>query len=170
VCQLCCTGPGVEAIGNRIELFLAVEGQDRSLWQVLPQQAVGIFAGAPLLETMRVEEVDPHAGIGIQVGMACHFLALVIGQALAQRRTDGIELGRKARQRRGGSGIFHTGLFVAPAGTLHGCSSGADAGCIAVLLSPGVHDCIPAVPNRLVRQLPSPCPSYRQSPAAHSTA
>lgn len=84
-----CTGPGVQAIDNRIEFFLAVDGQVRSFWQVLTQQAVNIFAGAPLSGTMRVAEVDPHAGIGSQVGMACHFLALAIGQALAQRRTYG---------------------------------------------------------------------------------
>jgi hypothetical protein len=37
--------------------------------------------------------------------MAGHFLTLVVGQALAQQRTDGIELGREGLQR-GGSGIF----------------------------------------------------------------
>jgi hypothetical protein len=45
---------------------------------------------------MRVAEVDAYARVGSQFGMPCHFIALVIGQALAQRRTDGIELGCEA--------------------------------------------------------------------------
>lgn len=59
-----CMGPGVEAVGNRIEPFPAVDGQVRSLWQVLTQQAVGVFAGATLPGTMRVAVVDTQAGIG----------------------------------------------------------------------------------------------------------
>ena len=51
-----CTGSGVQAIGNRIELFLAVDGQVRALWQVLTQQAVGVLTGAALPGTMRVAD------------------------------------------------------------------------------------------------------------------
>ena len=99
--------PRIEAVSNGIELFLAIDRQVRALGQILTQQAVGVLAGAALPGAMRVAEINAHAGVGRQVGMPCHLLALVVGQALAQRRTDGIELGREARQRRGSSGIFH---------------------------------------------------------------
>ncbi len=40
--------PGVQAVGDSVELFLAVDAQVRALGQVLAQQAVGVLAGATL--------------------------------------------------------------------------------------------------------------------------
>ena len=60
--------------------------------------------------------------------MAGHLLSLVVGQALAQRRTDGIELGCEGRQRSGGSGIFHARQQHQTAGALN---EHADRGLVA---------------------------------------
>jgi hypothetical protein len=120
--------PRIQTISNGIELFLAIDRQVRSLGQILTQQAVGVLTRATLPGTMRVAEVDAHAGVGRQFGMAGHFLSLVIGQALAQRRTDGIELGREGRQRGSGSGIFHARQQHQTAGALN---EYADRGLVA---------------------------------------
>ena len=58
------TGPRIEAVGNGIELFLAIDRQVRSLGKILTQQGVGVLTGAALPGTMRVAEVDAHAGVG----------------------------------------------------------------------------------------------------------
>jgi hypothetical protein len=120
--------PRIQTISNGIELFLAIDRQVRSLGQILTQQAVGVLTGAPLPGTMRVAEVDAHAGVGRQFGMAGHFLSLVIGQALAQRRTDGIELGCEGCQCRGSSGTFHARQQHQTAGALN---EHADRGLVA---------------------------------------
>jgi hypothetical protein len=102
-------GPLVETLGDRIELFLAVDGQVGALRQVLAQEAVGVLAGPALPGAMRVAEVDLDPGLGGQLGMARHLLPLVIGQGLAQRCGDAVELPGIACQSRGGSGIVHFG-------------------------------------------------------------
>ncbi len=53
----------VQAVGDAIELFLAVDAQVGALGQVLAQQAVGVLAGAALPGAVRVAEVHPHAGV-----------------------------------------------------------------------------------------------------------
>src|SRR5690554_3273798 len=65
----------VEPVGDRIELFLAVDRQVRALGQVLAQQTVDVLATAPLPRTARVAEVDPDAGGLSQLRVARHFLA-----------------------------------------------------------------------------------------------
>jgi hypothetical protein len=89
------------------------------LGQVLAQQAIGVLTGTALPRTMRVAEVDAYAGVNSQFGMAGYFLALVIGQALASRRTDGIESSCETCQRRSRSGIFHARQQHQTAGSLN---------------------------------------------------
>jgi hypothetical protein len=52
-------GPLVETVSDRIELFLAVDGQVGALRQVLAQEAVGVLAGPPLPGAMRVAASRP---------------------------------------------------------------------------------------------------------------
>ena len=53
--------PLVEAIGDRLELLLAVEGQVRALRQVLSEEPMGVLAGAALPGAMGVAagDLDP---------------------------------------------------------------------------------------------------------------
>jgi len=89
----------VHLVGNGIELFLGVDGQIGSFGEVLPQQSVGVLAGASLPGAMRVAEVDVDAGVGREFWVASHLLALVVGQGLAQDRfSDAAELGGEGGQ------------------------------------------------------------------------
>ncbi len=99
----------VQTIGDPIELGLAEHAEVGALGHVLAKRAVGVLARASLPGAVRVAEVDLHAGLCTQIGVAGHLLALVIGEAFAQRRCNRIQRGRKARQRRGRSGIGHLG-------------------------------------------------------------
>ena len=118
----------VEAVGDGIELVLTVDREVGALGQVLAQQPVGVLAGAALPWAVRVAEVHAHAGGGAELLVTRHLLALVVGQALAHRCGDGIELGREACQRRGGGGIFHLGQQHQAAGAL---DQHADGGLVA---------------------------------------
>ena len=100
-------GPLVETLGDRIQLFLAVEGQVRPLGEVLAEEAVGVLAGPPLPGAMGVAEVDLDPGLSGQLGMARHLFALVIGQRLAHGRGNAVELLGISGQGGGGSGIVH---------------------------------------------------------------
>ena len=51
-------GPLVEAFRDRIEFFLAVDGQVRPLGEVLAQETVGVLARSPFPGAMGVAEVD----------------------------------------------------------------------------------------------------------------
>lgn len=101
--------PGVEAVGDAVEFILAEDAKVGALGQVLPDEPVRVLASATLPGTVRVAEVDLHAGLRGQFDVPRHLLALVVGEAPAQRRSDRIELGREARQRRGCSGVIHLG-------------------------------------------------------------
>ena len=81
-------GAVVEAVGDGVELFLRVDGEISTLGQVLPEQAVGVFAGAALPRAVRIAELDSHAGGSGQLDMPAHLLALIAGQRLAQRLGD----------------------------------------------------------------------------------
>ena len=54
-------GPLVESLGDRIELFLAVDGPVRALWEVLAKATVDVLAGAPWPGAMGVAagDLDP---------------------------------------------------------------------------------------------------------------
>ena len=64
--------PGVEAVGDAIEFFLAEDAEVCALWQVLPNQAVGVLASATLARAVRVAEVDLHAWLRGQVNVSRH--------------------------------------------------------------------------------------------------
>lgn len=71
--------PLVEAIGDRLELLLAVEGQVRALRQVLSEEPMGVLAGAALPGALGVAAGDLDSGLSGQFGMARQLLPLVIG-------------------------------------------------------------------------------------------
>jgi hypothetical protein len=91
-------GSMVKAIGDRIEFVLAVDRQIGALGQVLAQQAVGVLTGAALPGAVRIAEVNLHAGGGSEFAMAGHLLALVVGEALAQRCGNRVAFGSEAGQ------------------------------------------------------------------------
>jgi len=91
----------VEQVGNGIELFLAVHRKVRALGQELADQPVGVLARAALPGAVRVTEVHHHAGVGRQLAVAHHLLALVVGQCLAHRLGNAAQLGGEALQGRG---------------------------------------------------------------------
>ena len=66
--------PGVQAVGDFVEMFLAVDAQVRAIGQVLAQQAVRVLAGAALPRPVRVTEVHRDARSSRQILVACEFL------------------------------------------------------------------------------------------------
>ena len=106
---MCGARPYLQAVGDSVELFLAVDTQVRALGQVLAQQAVRVLAGAALPRAVRVAEVHRDARSSRQVLVACQFLALVVGQTLAHWLGNRIQLLRETGQRRCCGGIVHLG-------------------------------------------------------------
>jgi len=102
------------AAGYRNEDFLAAA---QKLGAEVPQP-VGVLADAALPGAVRNAEVDPHAGVGGQLGVPGQLLALFVGQALAQGCGDRVELDGEARQRRRRSRIFHARQQHQAAGAL----------------------------------------------------
>src|SRR5258708_18882298 len=113
------TRSAVEAVGDGIEFVLAVNREVSALWQVLPQQPVGVLAGTALPRTVWIAEVHAHAGGGAELLMAGHFLTLVVGEALAQWGGDRIQFGNEARQRPSRGGLFHPPQQHPRTGALH---------------------------------------------------
>jgi hypothetical protein len=83
----------VQAVGDGVEVGLSVDGQIGTLGQVLPQQPVGVFASASLPRAVGGAAVDLHARAGGEIAMERHRLALVVGQAVADRCGDRLQLG-----------------------------------------------------------------------------
>lgn len=111
----------VDLIGNGIELLLAVAAQVRALGQVLAHQAIDVLVGAPLPGAVRVAKVHRNARIGRQLFVASHLPALIVGQRLAHRLGDGVELVREGLQhtgRTGGPGVRQLHQHQQPAGAL----------------------------------------------------
>lgn len=52
--------PDIQLIGNRIQLFLAVDRQVRTFGQILADQAVDVFVAAALPGAVRIAEADRH--------------------------------------------------------------------------------------------------------------
>jgi hypothetical protein len=96
--------PVVQKVGNRVERHLVVDGQVRALRKYSAQQGVGVLASAPLPRAVRVAEVPAHVGGICQVTMSNHLPALVVGERLAHRLSDLVELEGEGRQGRLGSG------------------------------------------------------------------
>ena len=81
-----CARSGVQAVGNPVKLFLAEDAQVNALGQVLTHNPVRVFTGATLPEAVRVAEVDLQASMRSQIDVSRPLPALVVGEALAQRR------------------------------------------------------------------------------------
>ena len=60
------TWPRVQAVGNPVQIVLAVHAQVSSLWKILAQQPVGVLARGALPRAVRIAEVHLHAGLGSQ--------------------------------------------------------------------------------------------------------
>ena len=84
-------GSGVQAVGDPIEFVLAEQAEVGALGQVLSHVAVGVRTGTALPWAVRVTEVNLHAGLRSQIEVARHLLALVVGEALAQRGGNRIQ-------------------------------------------------------------------------------
>lgn len=87
-------------IGYRLELRLVVNRQIGAHGQVLPNHPGDVFAAATLARTVRVADVDFDARVGVQLRMACDFLALVVHQYLTPLRGNAAQIRRKAFQSR----------------------------------------------------------------------
>lgn len=118
VVAMCGAGSSVELVSDGIELGLSVDGQIGALGEVLPQQAVGVLAGAALPGAVRIAEVDSDAGLLAELGVQCHFLALVVGEGLAHGRCDAGELGTEGRQGGGCRAVRHLGEQHQPGAAL----------------------------------------------------
>ena len=93
--------PGVQAVGDSVELFLAVDAQVRALGQVLAQQAVRVLAGAALPRAVRITEVHRHARSSRQILVACQLLALVVRQDPAARRVIATDMTGRVQRLQG---------------------------------------------------------------------
>ena len=110
---------GVQPPGNRVQLFLAEGTQVTTLWQVLPQQTIGVFVDAALPRAVRIGKVHLDAGSFRQSLMLCHFPALIVSQGQSLLCLDAIEYLAKAAQRCFGTGILHSGQHREQGGALH---------------------------------------------------
>ena len=54
--------------------------QIHSLWEVLPEQAVGVFVGATLPGTLWITEVDLDIRIQGEAFVICHLFATIPGE------------------------------------------------------------------------------------------
>src|SRR5271169_6078907 len=74
----------IESQSDRIEMGLGDAREVGSSWEVLADQAVGVFVAAALPGTARVAEVDLHFGGGRKALVGMHLLALVPRQRTSQ--------------------------------------------------------------------------------------
>lgn len=70
----------VELMGDGAKVLCGVDGEVGALGKVLPQQAIHVLVGAALPRRVRVAEVDPEAGEGLDVLVECEFAPLVPGE------------------------------------------------------------------------------------------
>ena len=56
-------GPGIQCIGNGLNLSSTPSGQVRSLREVLPKKAIRVFVCATLPRAVRVSKEDLHTGL-----------------------------------------------------------------------------------------------------------
>ena len=76
----CPAGPGVALARNRIQLRLGVAGEVSPLRQVLAQQTIGVLVRPALPRTVRVAEIDLHAGGDRDGAMGRQFQTAIPGQ------------------------------------------------------------------------------------------
>ena len=104
---------------NGIQFFLAMYRQVSALGQVLADQAINVFVAAALPRAVRVTEVDRHTGSLGDLGVLCHFPALVVGHALAHRQRHVIEGGAEALHCRGRRRVVHLHQHQVATSALH---------------------------------------------------
>ena len=74
------SGTCVKFSSNIIERLLREDGKIRALWQILTQQAIGIFALSTLPRAVRMSEVNLDASVFSQFRLLRHSAALVISE------------------------------------------------------------------------------------------
>jgi hypothetical protein len=84
-------GSVVEALGDDVEVGLAVGAKVSPLGEILPDQPVGVFVAAPLPRAVGISEVDLDARILGEVFVAGHFGSPIVGEGFAQGRGDVLE-------------------------------------------------------------------------------
>jgi len=104
---------------NGIQFFLAMYRQVSALGQVLADQAINVFVAAALPRAVWVTEVDRHTGSLGDLGVLCHFPALVVGHALAHRQRHVIEGGAEALHCRGRRRVVHLHQHQVATSALH---------------------------------------------------
>lgn len=67
-------------------------------------EAIGVLVAAALPGAVLIAEVDGHAGLLGQLLVYGHLAALVVGQTLAHRQGNAVELVREGLQHGGGAG------------------------------------------------------------------
>lgn len=78
------------------ELLIRDQGEVGALGEVVADAVVLAFAGGALPRTVGVAEEDLELEVGGEALMLGHFLALIIGEALAQDARQGASLRSKA--------------------------------------------------------------------------
>ena len=85
----------VELPGDGIQVGGTVQAQVSFAWEVLAEEAIGVFVASPLPWAVRVAEVDQHVRVRAEPHVFSHLLALIPRQRPAQL---GGQLGDLARQ------------------------------------------------------------------------
>ena len=77
-------GSAVECCGDGVQVGGCVSGEVGAVGEILAEQAVGVLVGSALPGTLGVAEVDGGVGVCAELGVLCHFGALVPGQQLSE--------------------------------------------------------------------------------------
>ena len=100
-------GSAVECCGDSVQVVACVSVEVGAVGEVLAEETVGVLVGSALPGTLGVAEVDGQVGVCAELGVLCHFGALVPGQGTAEllgqgddRRSDGVAYGFGGRGRR----------------------------------------------------------------------
>ena len=111
-------GSAVECCGDSVEVVPCVSVEVGAVGEVLAEEAVGVVVGAALPWTLGVAEVDVEVGVCAELGMLCHFGALVPGLGAAEllgqgddRRSDSVAYGFGGRGRREGARCGPVAVF-----------------------------------------------------------
>jgi hypothetical protein len=84
----------VELPGDGVQVGGTVQAQVSFAWEVLAEEAVGVFVASALPWAVRVAEVDLHVGVRGEAYVISHLFPLIPGQRPAQL---GRQLGNLAR-------------------------------------------------------------------------
>jgi len=76
--------PSVQPVGNFVQSLLRNQRAIRAFWQILAQQAIGVFIAAAPPWAVRIRKVNLHASMGRDFGVAGHFTALVVRHGFQQ--------------------------------------------------------------------------------------